>query len=75
MIADDERRERARARRENMTLRLVGPHDARPDPFELDGEEAVSLVAELTRRAWALSGRPWPSHRRDEMPIRLVPRT
>ena len=58
-----------------MTVRLVRPGEADSEPSGLCGEEAVSLVAELTRRAWALSGRSHPTYRREDTPVRLRPRS
>ena len=35
-------------------------------------EQRVAMVWELTRGAWALSGRPMPTYARAEMPVRMV---
>lgn len=35
-------------------------------------EERLEMVAELSRRAWELSGNPWPSLPRSEWPVRVV---
>jgi hypothetical protein len=50
----------------------VGERDAELSPVH--GAEAISLVTELTRESWALSGRPMPRYARSEIPIRFVPR-
>ncbi|CAN5325304.1 hypothetical protein BH23GEM2_BH23GEM2_20280 [soil metagenome] len=34
--------------------------------------ERIALVAELSRRAWALTGQPLPSYTRATMPVRVV---
>lgn len=34
--------------------------------------ERVALVAELSRQAWALTGRPLPSYTRATMPVRVT---
>jgi hypothetical protein len=70
--SDAERRARAEARRERATLRKTSLRAA-DDPCPLRGEEAVSLVAQLTRESWAASGRPMPTYARGESPVRFVP--
>ncbi|MBK9386921.1 MAG: hypothetical protein IPN34_19070 [Planctomycetes bacterium] len=34
-------------------------------------EERLAMVEELSRQAWELSGRPWPSYTRAEIPVRI----
>lgn len=34
-------------------------------------EERLRILRELSERAWTLTGRPWPSYSRDEMPVRV----
>ena len=34
--------------------------------------ERIELVAELSRRAWELTGKPWPSLPRKEWPVTIV---
>lgn len=34
--------------------------------------ERVELVARLSRRAWELTGKPWPSLPRAEWPLKIV---
>ena len=47
--------------------------DPEQDPVPLDGPDAVSLVAALTRESWALAGLPMPEYTRAETPYRFVP--
>jgi hypothetical protein len=35
-------------------------------------QERVAMVAILSRRMWEISGRPWPSYARSEIPIAIV---
>jgi hypothetical protein len=37
-------------------------------------EERLEMVRRLTERAWALSGRPFPSYSRDRIPVRITTR-
>ena len=74
MATEADRRLRANTRRERMTLRLIRSNGDDIEPSGLRGAEAVSLVAELTRRAWALSGRQGPTYRREDMPVTLMRR-
>jgi hypothetical protein len=72
-MSDASREQRAEERRRRAVLtrsRLDAPAvDAEPTA----GAEAISLVTQLTRQAWALSGNPWPAYRRSEIPCRFVP--
>lgn len=71
MSDETERRRRAAERRP--TVRWV-PHGREDEaPPTCHGAEAISLVTQLTREAWALSGRPWPDYPREATPIRFVP--
>lgn len=36
-------------------------------------EERLEMLRQLTERAWALTGRPFPSYTRANMPVRIVP--
>ena len=36
-------------------------------------EERLAMVWPLTLQAWTLSGRPLPTHRRDGLPVQIVP--
>ncbi len=36
-------------------------------------EERLEMVETLSVEAWALTGKPFPSYRRDEMPVTLRP--
>lgn len=37
-------------------------------------EERLAILRELTVRAWRLTGRPVPTYRRDEIPVRVTTR-
>jgi lipopolysaccharide export system permease protein len=43
------------------------------DMCACQGGEALSLVTQLTREGWSLSGRAWPPYERHETPYRFVP--
>lgn len=72
---DEERRRRAAARRERITLRKSRLQPVEADLSPVRGAEAISLVTRLTRESWALAGLPEPTYARAETPIRLVPRS
>lgn len=67
----------ASSREDRFRLVRVFPLGAEP-PDDLAGqttpEERVELVELLTRRMWELSGRPWPTLSRQEMPVRVLRR-
>jgi hypothetical protein len=44
-----------------------------PDPSPLNGPDALSLVARLTRESWALAGREVPRYSREQILSRFVP--
>jgi len=71
-MSDEERRQRAEERRRRAVLirtRLGAPEiDLQP----IEGPDAISLVTQLTRQSWALSGNPWPTYSRGEIPCRFV---
>lgn len=74
MDEDAARRARAAARRQRMTI-LRTTHDSNEDACPpIRGEAAVSLATRLSRMAWALSGRPFPTYTRAEIPVRFVER-
>jgi hypothetical protein len=35
-------------------------------------EERLAILDDLSARAWALSGQPFPSYSRSEIPVRIV---
>jgi hypothetical protein len=71
--AEEARRERAAARSARITMRRVRLDEASDDE-PVRGPAAISLVTQLTRAAWALSGRPFPTCARAELPYAFVPR-
>lgn len=70
---DQERELRAAERRGRAVIRRVSLEDDTPDPDVVQGADAISLVTQLTRTSWSLSGRPWPEYTRSETPYRFVP--
>ncbi len=46
------------------------PHDDLSDVTT--AEERLAILRDLTERAWALSGRPFPSYPRSQMPVRVT---
>lgn len=60
--------------RSGMQGRVVPLRSAEAGNAHVAGSAAdrVALVAELSRRAWALTGRPLPSYTRATMPVRIV---
>ena len=69
----DARRQRARERRERITLVRVGHGQIDPDEAPIRGEAGIELAARLTRIAWELSGLPLPTYSRAETPYVFVP--
>ncbi len=71
MTDDDDaaRRQRADARRGRITVSRV--EEGAPREAAVRGAEAVTLVTQLSRAAWSLSGRPWPTYDRANMPGKL----
>lgn len=55
---DQERELRAAERRGRAVIRRVSLKDDTPDPDAIQGADAISLVTQLTRASWSLSGRP-----------------
>jgi len=69
---DDERRKRAEARRDRISIRKATLGDHEHDFTPVFGGEAVSLVTLLTAEAWSLSARPLPRTDRRTIPVRFV---
>ena len=65
--ADDPEAPR-RARAAARSTRMI----ADVDPLTLTPLERMALVGELTRAAWAMTGRPWPDLPRSEWPVRII---
>ena len=59
--------------RGKMTYRVVPLRSAEARDAHLGRTvaERLEMVRELSRLAWAASGRPFPSYSRAEMPVRL----
>lgn len=73
VVTDDkERKARAEKRRRTMTVRFTTLDDE-TDPWPIRGAEAISLVTQITRDVWSLSGQPSPQYERKNMPVRCIP--
>lgn len=68
----EERRRRAEVRRKRAFLQQVRLGEVAPDLDVTRGAEAISLITQLTRESWSLSGRPWPQYKRSETLYRFV---
>jgi hypothetical protein len=64
---EEARRVRAAARRARISIRRAALGDD-VDVQAIGGREAIALAAELSRAAWALSGRPFPCYDRAHTP-------
>lgn len=62
------RLERARQRRETMILRRTSLEDGEEDLTPVFGEEAISLVTQLTRESFGISGDGGRSYSRAQIP-------
>jgi hypothetical protein len=70
---DEARRARAEQRRRTMVGGRVSAEDDLP-PVGRDVQERLEMLAEISARAWALTGEPVPTWTRAEMPGRVVRR-
>jgi hypothetical protein len=68
-----EREARAARRRQSIVLNRTTLKRTETDLTPLSGFAAIALVEELTRETWAIGGKPTPTYRRDEIPVRFVP--
>lgn len=73
MNSETARRSRAEGRRTTATLRRGRLQSDEPDLSPLRGPEALTLVTQLTRESWSLSGLGVPTYTRDAVPCRFVP--
>ena len=57
-----------------MSARIVPLRSAEAEDSRVQGTpaERVALVAQLSREAWSLTGRPVPVYTRANMPFRLI---
>lgn len=69
-MSDVDRQRRARERRERIVVGRASL-DGSTDVVPIAGPEAVSLAYRLSRLAWQLAGRPFPSYERADIPIRF----
>jgi hypothetical protein len=63
-----------KARRDQMTVRVVPLRSNEAGDARVGGtaDERLALVTELSRRAWQLTGKPFPSYTRATMPVRVT---
>jgi len=71
-VEETNRKKRAELRRQQMTITHCRLEDSDIDPQPIFGAEAISLAAVISRQAWAFSGRPFPSYKRSEIPVRFI---
>lgn len=71
--SDEARRQRAAERSARVTIRRVGFDERDAEEPRVAGAAGIELAAQLTRAAWALSGRPFPRYTREETPYAFVP--
>jgi len=67
-----QRRARAERRQQTAVLNRTTLQRVEPDPFPVSGPDAVSLVEHLTRESWTAAGKPTPTYRRKDTPVRFV---
>lgn len=72
---DDRARAERRAARRNWPIRVYKLGQEPPDDLSATttAEERLAMMWPLARQVWAFTGRPFPSYKRSEMPIRIVP--
>ena len=63
-----------RAARQRITARVMRLGEEPGDDLSgvTTAEERLEMVAELSKRMWELTGKPWPSYSRSEMPGRVI---
>lgn len=59
-----------------MPVRIFRLGEEPPDDLReaTTAAQRLDILRELTRRAWSLSGRPFPSYSRRQIPVRIVQR-
>lgn len=59
-----------------MPVRIFRLGEEPPDDLRetTTAAQRLEIVRELTKRAWSLSGRPFPSYSRRQIPVRIVQR-
>ena len=73
MDGNEARRRRAEERRRRAVLHKTRLQRRERDLSPVRGEEALSLVTELTLESWSQAGREIPGYGRAETPYRFVP--
>ncbi len=67
-----DRHARAERRRQTAVLNQTTLRRVEPNLVPVFGPAAVSLVERLTRESWSAAGKPIPTYRRQEIPVRFV---
>ena len=67
------RRRRALERKARTIVRRTTLQAVDDDGAPICGAEALSLAATLSRAAWAMTGRPISSYRREDIPCVFIP--
>ncbi|MFZ1700063.1 MAG: hypothetical protein WBO10_09400 [Pyrinomonadaceae bacterium] len=71
-MENPDRQKRAELRRQRVVITRCSLEDSDVDPNPTFGPEAISLVTQLTREVWSLSGLPWPEYNRAGTPYRFT---
>ncbi len=69
-----DRKTRAARRRETIVLNRTTLKPIESDLTPPSALAAIALVARLTSESWATAHKPIPAYRREETPVRFVPR-
>ncbi len=70
--SSDERRRRAEERRAKMTVRRTSLEAGEEDLNPVFGEDAISLLTQLSRESFQMTGAAMPSYGRDAIPCVFV---
>lgn len=72
-MSDEARRARAEERRNRIVITRTSL-GAEETSLEGTPSDRVKMVVELTRAAWAMTGKPWPEPGTARAAVRFVPR-
>jgi hypothetical protein len=72
MTDRDSRRRERQARRWPVHIHPLGTDSSDDLSDELSAEARIALVWTLSARMWELTGEPWPTYSRGEMPVTVV---
>lgn len=70
----DDREARRRRRQESLVIRrhALGQEPSEDISATTTAEERLSMMWPLAVRAWSLTGRPFPSYTRENIPSRII---